>query len=173
MSKGEYVDGSGTRMAGPDRRRFLQAALIAGGALLLPPIARVATAATIRPSRRKPGHVIVFADARATPPAHAMDALGHDWTPVADQAAAHACAAACDGESLAVIGIDAGIVDALAFARGHADVKAVFAIGSDHGGVFDAFQALQAPRGYAVQLMGAMDSLDWHHFGRCLDRRLA
>lgn len=155
------------------RRRFLHhLTLLAGGALFAPLFARAAsTKAAAIPAAPKPGRVIVFPGSDADALAACVGALGYGWTPVADQAAAHASAA--DGEAIAVIGAGAGVSAALRFARNRANVKAVLVMGMDHGDALEEFRALQAPRAYAVQVLGMVDAVDWQGTSRWLDRHMA
>ena len=174
MTRNERTGESRMQAREPARRRFLnRLTLLAGGALLAPLFARMSatSAATTTAATRKQGHVVVFADSDAGALADRIAALGYDWTPVADQAAAHASVAA--RETVAVIGTGSGIAAALRFARSHAGVKAVFVMGTNHAGALDEFHALQAPRAYEVQVQGAVDAVDWQAAGRWLDRHMA
>jgi len=162
----------------PSRRRFInRLASLTGGILLAPLFARATTTPAAMPapraaSARKAGHVIVFPGSDAAALAARVAALGYGWTSAADLATAHAACARASGP-VAVIGTDAGAATALRFARNHAGVKAVFVMGEHHGDALDDFHALQAPRSYAVQVLGTVDSIDWQGAGRWLDRHMA
>lgn len=173
MNNEKHTGDLRTQARKPERRRFIHhLALLAGGALFAPLFARATvTASAAIPAPPKAGRIIVFPGYDVGALAAHLNTLGYGWMPVANQAAAHASASG--GEAVAVIGTGEGVCAALRFARSHSNVKAVLVMGEDHGDAFEEFRTLQAPRAYAVQVLGAVDAVDWHGAGRWLDRHMA